>query len=154
MGLWGVVGSVLAGPSQICHFWQFSLSRVAIKYEKQPWKPVFELSDQVFGPGIGLWGVVESVLARPSQIYHFWSFSQLRVAGKWEKWPWKPVFELKFKPEIRIDDRPFSRPSFIWTQKWCTKFGSNIARLSLYSPGVVSSTTLWFKRSWEQNTAR
>ena len=34
-------------------------------------KGVFELSEPLLGPDIGLWGVVESVLARPNQIYFF-----------------------------------------------------------------------------------
>ena len=94
MVIWGVVGSVLARPNQIYHFWTFSQLRVARKLEKLPWECVFELSEPLLGPGIGLWGIVGSVLARPNQIYLYWTFSELRVARKLEKLPRKCVFEL------------------------------------------------------------
>ena len=45
--------------------------RVAGKLEKLPRKCVFELSEPLLGPGIGLWGIVGSVLARLNQIYLF-----------------------------------------------------------------------------------
>ena len=94
MVIWGVVGSVLARPNLIYHFWTFSQPKVARKLEKLPWECVFELSEPLLGPGIGLWGIVGSVLARPNQIYLYWTFSELRVARKLEKLPRKCVFEL------------------------------------------------------------
>ena len=94
MVIWGVVGSVLARPNLIYHFWTFSQLKVARKLEKLPWECVFELSEPLLGPGIGLWGIVGSVLARPNQIYLYWTFSELRVARKLEKLPRKCVFEL------------------------------------------------------------
>ena len=94
MVIWGVVGSVLARPNLTYHFWTFSQPKVARKLEKLPWECVFELSEPLLGPGIGLWGIVGSVLARPNQIYLYWTFLELRVARKLEKLPRKCVFEL------------------------------------------------------------